>query len=137
MANPKIYLDIQGRQIPFPGAKVSRRLNKNILLLKLPYFEASGTGGTIGRDLLRVEGTFTVSGIWEDDKSGKYDGWPAFGRYQFMLAIAKKKRITCTLVWLGYAYETVVKSVKITKHSGQGNDMLYDLTLVRVTEEAV
>jgi len=135
--NPKIYLDVQGRQIPLPGAKVTRRLNKNLVLIKLPYFENSGTGGTVGRDLLRVEGTFTIEGEWEDDPTSKYDGWPAFGRYQLMCAIAKKKRVTVSFVWLGYTYSCVIKNFTTVKHSGEGNDMKYSISLVRVTDEAV
>ena len=138
MTNPKIYLDIQGIQIPFPGAHVSRRLEKNILLINLPYLESSGTGGTVCRDLLRTENTFTVEGIWEDDDENnpKFDGWPSFGRYQLIMAIAKKKRIVCYFVWIYYAYQVVLKNVTIVKHSGEGNDINYSIKMVRVTEES-
>lgn len=138
MTNPKIYLDVQGIQIPFPGAHVFRRLNKNLILHNLPYFEKTGTGGTIGRDLLRTENTFTLEGTWEDDDENnpKYDGWPSFGRYQLIIALAKKKRIQCTFVWLTCTYLVVLKDVEITKHSGQKNYMIYNIQMVRVTEES-
>jgi hypothetical protein len=137
MANSKIYLEVQGHTIPFPGAHVNRRLNKDLTLINLPYFENTKTGGTIGRDLLRVEDTFTVDGIWEDDNeiSPRYDGWPTFGRYQLVCALAKQKRIVCSFVWHHLTYSCVLKKFVFIKHSGQSNDGSYSLTLIVVTDD--
>jgi hypothetical protein len=131
----KISLVIQGHEIPFPGAHIYRRLSKNLILFNLPYFEKTGSGGTIGRDLLRVEDQFTLEGIFEDDvDEAKYDGWPAFGRYQLIIAIAKKKRITCSLVWKTKTYSVILKTSQFVKNSGEGQDISYTIVAVRVTD---
>ena len=135
MAN-KVSLIVQGHEIPFPGAHVTRRLVKNLVLFNLPYFEKNNSGGTFGRDLLRTEDQFTITGIWEDDDDSKLDGWPAFGRYELIIAIAKKKRVTCSLVWKTQSYSVVLKSVTCSKAAGEMFDIPYTVIAVRVTDDS-
>ena len=141
MASPtiddKIYLIIGGLTIHFPGAQVYRRLEKNLILLKMPWFEESQSGGTVAKDLLRVKEFFTLDGTWMDDSDGEYDGLTAFARYLVITNIAKRKRIKVYLVRSGRSYSCAIKSFSSEKHGGMGTDMIYKLEMVRVDEAEV
>jgi hypothetical protein len=123
-----------GNTFYFPGVKIWRHLEKNIIVIKLP-------GKNVGKDLLRVVDSFKLSGTWQDDDSdAQYDSKTAFSRYLRAVEMIKKGDITSNqgpiwyLNWGGRSHKTRIRSAIFEKISGRGKDIDYDLEFVKVTK---
>lgn len=135
MAPLVISLVNGGNTFYFPSCHIWRRLNKNLILIKLPKIN-------IGADLLRWTEEIRIEGVWlDDDVDKKYDSRTAFARYDAFFnlfskgspgEIAQKASI---LVWGSYRYKILVKSFSCTKAGGEGTAMNYNLAMVRVTKD--
>jgi hypothetical protein len=135
MAGPKnIKLTVGGRTYYFTFCKVWREMQKNLVIFKLAKQNK-------GRDLLRVEDRFHVSGMWfDDDDANDYDGLTAFVRYKNFMSQAKYGLSTmnigptCLFTWGDYSYRVKIENPTFSKMSGEGDRIEYDLSLIKVTK---
>jgi hypothetical protein len=118
----------------FPGVKIWRHLEKNIIVIKLP-------GKNVGKDLLRVVDSFKLSGTWQDDDVDKqYDSKTAFARYLRAVYMIKtgdpesNQGPLWYLTWGGVSHKTRIKSATFEKLPGRGKDFDYELEFVKVTK---
>lgn len=117
----------------FPAAAlVDRGLNKDIRTISL-------VSQTVVLDLFRQEDLINISGIWQDDLVGDYDGLTSFERMDLLYLINRNQTLTGTLSWSsGSSSESLkclVHTIDIDSEPGFGDIINYKIELLIIEVE--